>query len=167
MEVSGEERRESSSFSSRSALRKGPRSRSGRAACLGGAVDRYRQCQTDLAHSHITEPTEPLSECTSRDAFNRIQIHSRSLWNRVVSHLEHNLARETPNRGSARSNQSSSQPWDHSVTGHENDGATGDLGQLAPPDLSPRGQACHDDAAASRNEARSPHSSPSSSGCSS
>ena len=48
-------------------------------------------------------------------------------------------------------------------------GPPADIGQLAPPHLSPRGKRApaHDAAAAFRNDARSPHASGSSSGCSS
>lgn len=51
--------------------------------------------------------------------------------------------------------------------GQHNDRTASDLGDLAPLDLPPRGEGSHDAAAALRNEARSPHPSGSSSGCSS
>jgi hypothetical protein len=56
---------------------------------------------------------------------------------------------------------------DHRVAGQDDDWSTTDLGHLAPPHLPARRECIHDDATARRNDARSPHSSGSSRGCSS
>lgn len=56
---------------------------------------------------------------------------------------------------------------DHRVAREDDDWSATDLGHLAPPHLATCWNGAHDDAAARRNDARSPHSSGSSSGCSS
>ena len=62
-----------------------------------------------------------------------------------------------------------SQARNRRITREHDDRSPADVGQLAPPHLSPCGKRAraHDAAAASRNDARSPQASGSSSGCSS
>lgn len=58
-------------------------------------------------------------------------------------------------------------PRDDGVAGQDHHRSAADLGHLTPPDLPTSGDDGHEAATARRNEARSPHSSDSSSGCSS
>lgn len=152
----------------RPACQRGTKS-AGRCArlCLRGDGRQPLSTRADLVHPLVAETTETLSERTDRDAFDRIEIHCETLWDRVAIRLEDDFAREATDVGCARSNQGAPEPGDRNVARQDNDRTAGDLGQFAPPDFSPARQLLHDDAAARRNDARSPHSSDSSSGCTS
>ena len=134
---------------------------------LGQAVDSDSQRRTDLAHPVVAQATETLRQGSNRDALDRIEIDGRAAWDRILTRLEHHLARNPPDIGGARCDQCASKPRDCDVACYNNDRAARNLREFTPPDLSSHRKVVHDDAAASRNEARSPHSSDSSIGCSS
>lgn len=137
---------------------------SGRSA---GAVDGDCEGGTDLAHANLGQPSQPLDEDGDRDAFDRVEVHRRAKRHRVVTRFEHHLARKPADGRRAGSHEGAAMPWDDHVAGQDNDRSATDPGHLAPPDLPPGRVESHDAPAARRNVARSPHSSGSSSGCSS
>ncbi len=160
-----------------SPARADPRTAAPEAACSPGpwprparsarAVDRDRQSVTHLAHSSIAQPADSVDQDGQRDTLDRIEIDRRTSWHRVVPGLKHHLADEPANRRRARRDQCASVPRDHRIARENDDRTATDLGHLTPPHLAARGHCDHDAAAARRNEARSPQSSGSSSGCSS
>ena len=85
-------------------------------------------------------------------------------WGRVG--FKDDLAGDAPDGRRTRCDECAPKPRDHCVTRQDDDRAPTDLGHLAPPDLTARGSAVTT-ARRPRNDARSPHSSASSSGCSS
>jgi hypothetical protein len=131
----------------------------------GLTVDRNCEGSTDLTHAGVGEPAEAPHEHCDRDAFNRVQVDGRAPGDRIIARFQDNLAGERSYRRRARCHEYSSKPRDRRVTGQDDHGAPADLGQLTPPQLPPSRQRAHDTAAARRNDARSPHSSGSSSGC--
>ena len=135
--------------------------------CSARAVDGDCEGGTDLAHANLGHPAQPLDEDGDRDAFDRVEIHRRAKRDRVVTWFEHHLAGKPPDGRRAGSHECAAMPWDDHVAGQDNYRSATDLGHLTPPDFPPSREGSHDAAAALRNDARSPHSSGSSSGCSS
>lgn len=131
------------------------------------AIDRDGQGVAHLAHTSVAQPAEPVDQDGKRDAFDRVEVDRRTARYGVVSGLKHHFADEPTNVRRARRDQCAPVPRDRRITREHDDRTAADLGHLAPPNLAPRGQCGHVAAAARRNEARSPHSSGSSSGCSS
>jgi len=131
------------------------------------AVDRDREGAAHLAHSCVAQPAEPVEQHTDRHTLDGVEVDCRTTRYRVIAGLEHHFADESSNRRRAWSNQSPAMPRYHCVTGKYDDRTPADLGHLAPPDLATGRQSAHDAAAARLNDARSPHSSGSSIGCSS
>ena len=127
---------------------------------VNGDVERC----ADLAHPLIAVASQSLRECSDRDTLCRVEIHRRGSGDRVRRGLEEDFARYPADGGRTRGNDRSSQSWNGDIPGQHHDRSAGNIGQLAPPDLTPCGQGAHDNPAASRNEARSPHSSGSSIG---
>jgi len=132
-----------------------------------GAVDRDLEGRTDVPHTGFGQPAQPAHEDCDRDALDRVQVDRRTPRDGIVNGFEDNLAGEPSDRCCAGSDERASEPWDRAVTGQHDDGASTDLHQLAPPHLPPGRKCDHEAAAARRNDARSPHSSGSSAGCSS
>lgn len=130
-------------------------------------IDGNVQGLADLFHAVVTQSTEPFDENANADALDRVQVDGRRTGHRIVPRDEYDLAWQTANRCGARSDQRSAQSRDRRVAGQHDDWPSTDIRQLAPPDLSPRRNPGHEAAAASRKDARSPHSSGSASGCSS
>ena len=109
----------------------------GAPVCVSGeTVDSHSQRRADLVYPLVAETTETLSERTERDAFDRIEIHCQTLWNRVAVRFEDDFAREATDVGCARSNQGAPEPGDRNVARQDNDRTAGDLGQFAPPGFS-------------------------------
>ena len=135
--------------------------------CSVGAVDGNSQSGTHLTHPRVAEPAQPVDQYGERHALHRVEVDRRATRNRVVTRLEDDFALEPTNGCGAWCDQRSSMSREHGVTREHNDRPTADLDQLAPPDLPSAGKAAQDAAAARRKDARSPHSSGSSSGCSS
>ena len=131
------------------------------------AVDGDLESTADLAHAGIGQPSESRDEHGDPDALDGVEVDCCSARDRVVAGLEDDFAGKRSNRCRARCDKCSSKSRDRRVARQDDDGAPADLGKLAPPQLSPRRQRAHEAAAACRNEARSPHSSGSSSGSSS
>jgi hypothetical protein len=132
-----------------------------------GTVDSHCKGGTDLAHSGVTQTPQPADEDRDRDAFDRVEVHRRTTRHGVVTGFEHDFADEPSNRRRTWSHERAEMARDHCVARQDDDRSTTDLGHLAPPDLPTRGKGAHEAAAARRNDAKSPHSSCSSSGCSS
>ena len=107
---------------------------------------------------------EALDERRQRDALDRIEVHDRRARHGIVAWLQQHLAWDAADRCRAGSDQRAAETWDRRVSRQHDDRAAPDLGELTPPDFSPRRKRVHDEPAAARNEARSPHSSPASSG---
>jgi len=118
----------------------------------------------DLLHAPVAESAETLDECRERHALDRIEIHDRGARHGIVARLEQHLARDAADRRCAGSDQRAPKTRDRRVSRQHDDRPAPDLGKLTPPDFSPRRKRVHDEPAAARNEARSPHSSPESSG---
>ena len=133
----------------------------------GLTVDRDREGAANVAQTSIGQAAQPLDKNAGRNALDRVEVDSRTPGDRVVARLENDLARERPDGCRARRDEHSPESRNRRVAREDHDGAPADLRELAPPDLTPSGEGVHDAAAASRNDARSPHSSGSSSGCSS
>jgi hypothetical protein len=121
----------------------------------------------DLAHAGIGQAAKPFDDHTGRHALDRVEVDSRVPGDRVVAGFEDDLALERPDGCRAWRDEDPPKPRDHRVTRENDDGPPADLRQLATPHLAPGWEGVHDAAAAWRNDARSPQSSGSSSGCSS
>jgi hypothetical protein len=132
-----------------------------------GAVDSDCKCGADLAHSSVAQSPRTADEGGNRDALDRVEVHRAMTRHRVVTRFEHDLADEAADRRCAWRHECAAMPRNHRVPRKDDDWSANDLGHLAPPDLPARWEVAHDAAAARRNDARSPHSSGSSSGCSS
>lgn len=128
------------------------------------AVDRDGESSADLSHTTVGQSSEPLDEDGDGDTRNRVQIDRAASGDWVLARLEADFADESADRGGTRCDECTPVTRDHCVAGKDNHRAAPDLGHLAPPDLAARRRRAHDRAAASRNDARSPHSSGSSSG---
>lgn len=128
------------------------------------AVDGDSQGGADLPHPVLGQPAETFDQDGDRDRLHGIQVDRRSTRHRVLTGLEEDLAREASDRGGAGGDQCSTVARDHDVTRQDDDRPAADLGHLAPPQLPPCGQEGHEAATARRKDARSPHSSGSSSG---
>lgn len=131
------------------------------------AVDGDGECRADLPHSSIGESTEPLHQRRDGDALHRIEAHDTAPRDRVLSGFEAYFADQAADRRGAGSDERSAVSRDHRVAGKNHHGATADVCYFAPPDFTASRLRRHERAAASRNDARSPHASGSSSGCSS
>lgn len=137
---------------------------SGRSAL---AVHCDRQSGTNLFHSQVAQAAEPLHENAGRHALDGVQVDGGSARHRIFAGIQHDFARQVANGRGARSDQRAPKSWDGCVSGEDHDGSPADVRELTPPEFATRRNRCHDAAAASRNDARSPHSSASSSGWSS
>jgi hypothetical protein len=121
----------------------------------------------DLSHPVVAEPAEAFDQNCDRNALDGIEVDGRGQGDRVITRLEYDLARDPADGGSARSDQRAAESRNRGVARKNDDRPTPSLAELAPPHLAPCGQSGHDAPAAARNDARSPHSSTSSSGCAS
>jgi len=137
--------------------------------CSGeaAAIDGDGQCRAHPAHALVAEAAEAVHQGGHGDTLDRVEVHNGSSWDRVLVYFEHDLAGQSANRGRAWGHQGPSQSRDGRVPREDDDGAPPDLRQFAPPHLTTCRERGHDRDAASRNEARSPHSSGSSTGWSS
>jgi hypothetical protein len=130
-------------------------------------VDRYFKCGADFAHPRVAQSPETIDKDRERDALDGVKIDPCSSWNRVVTRFEHDLTGQASDCRGAGSYKCASEPRDRDVTRQDHDRAPTDVRGLAPPNFTTHRYRTHDAAAASRNDARSPHSSGSSNGCSS
>src|SRR5680860_324323 len=130
-------------------------------------VDRDCESGTDLTHARLGHASQSAHEDGDRDALDRVEVHRGAKRHRVVTGFEHDLAREPSYGRRTWSHECAAMPWNDCVARQDDYRSTTDLGHLAPPHLPSSGDGGHDAATARRNEARSPHSSGSSSGCSS
>lgn len=121
----------------------------------------------DLAHTGVCQPAQTFDEYRDRDTLKRVQVDCRPPRDRIVAEFEDDLAGKASNRRRARCDECPTQPWDRRVAREHDDRAPTDLNQFAPPHLPTDRKRAHEAAAACRNDARSPHSSGSSAGCSS
>lgn len=128
------------------------------------AVHGDRQSGADLLHAKVAQASESLDEHRNRDALDRVKIDCRSTRHGIAAGLEHDLARQPSDRRRARPNERPPKPRNGCISGQDDDRSLVDARELAPPHLATFGRRGHDAAAASRNEARSPHSSGSSRG---
>ena len=130
------------------------------------AVDSDLERIAHLAHLAVSQASESFDENSDRHALDRVEIgNARSRYG-ILAGLEGDFTGELADRRCARSNERSAKARDRRVSRQHDDRATTDLGKLAPPHLAPL-RRTHDAAAASRNDARLPHSSSVSSGVSS
>lgn len=144
-------------------LREPGRAAPSSASTVDGDFERF----ADLVHAVVAESAQALDQRSNRDALDRVEIDDRNEWDRVVWRLEEDLGRNVADRGRARPDQGTPQARDRGVSREHDHRPAPDLRELAPPDITSRRKGRHDAPAAARNEARSPHSSASSSGCSS
>ena len=133
----------------------------------GTAVDGHLQGCAELAHASVGEAPESVDENTHRNALHGVEIDGRRPGHGIFAGLQEYLAWQSPDRRGAGCHDGTSQSGDGSVAREDHDRPATDARQFAPPNLSTGGNGIHEAEAASRNEARSPHSSGSSSGCSS
>ena len=131
------------------------------------AVDCDFKRLADRTHALVAESTEALDQRSDGNALNRIEIDDRDERDRVFRGLEEDLGRDAADRGCARPDQGAPQTRDRRVSGEYDYRPAPDLWKLAPPEIASRRKRSQDAPAAARNEARSPHSSASSSGCAS
>ena len=129
------------------------------------AVDSDLKGSADFAHAGIGETTKSLDKNTHGNAFNRVEIDRRRPRDGIVASLQEHLAGQAPNRRGAGRNDRAFQSWDRCITGQDDYRTATNVREFTPPDLTAGGNRAHDAAAASRNDARSPHSSTSLSGC--
>lgn len=134
---------------------------------LSRAVDRDFKGCADGAHLGVGKPAKPADQYCDRDTFDGVEVHRRTAGDRVGTGFKHNLAGKSPDSRGARCDECTSKPRDRRVTRQHNDWAPADLGHLTPPHLPACRKRTHEAPAARRHEARSPHSSGSSTGCSS
>ena len=121
----------------------------------------------DLTHPLVAEPAQSFDKDSDRDALDRVEIYSGQPWNGIVAGFENDLAGKAANSRRARGHQRASKSRDCSVAREDHNRAATDVRQLTPPDLPSGRKRGQEAAAASRNDAKSPHTSGSSSGCSS
>ena len=131
---------------------------------LVGAVDSNREGGADLAHAGVAQAAQAADEHGDRHAFDRVEVDCRTAGYRIVASLQHYFADEATNRRRTRRYECTAVPRDHRVARQDHDRSASDPLHLAPPHFTACGKPAHDDAAARRKDARSPHSSGSSSG---
>ncbi len=131
------------------------------------AVDGDGEGAADLPHPFVAEPSEPVDEHAERHALHRVEVDRAHLRDGIHLRFEDHFTRKVADRRRARSDEGSTESGDRDVAAEHDDGSATDVGQLAPPELAPARLVAHDEPAAVRNEARSPHSSGSSRGRSS
>jgi hypothetical protein len=131
------------------------------------AVDGHFECPAYGAHPVAAQCAEPIHEDRDRHALDRVQVDRTSPGDGIVTGLQDDLARESADRRRARRDDRSAQSGNGYVPRQHHNGTAPDVGKLGPPQLATPGGRRHEAAAASRNDARSPHSSGSSMGCSS
>lgn len=122
-------------------------------------VDRNADRGTNLSHAVAAQRSKAIDEHTGRHALDRVQVDGATAGDRVLARFEDDLARYPADRGRAGSHEGPSEPRDRHVPGEHEYRSAPDVGKLTPPKLPSPGRACHERPAASRNEARSPHSS--------
>ena len=137
-----------------------------KAGRVSTAIDGDAQSVADLPHLAVRQATDPVDQHPDRDALDRVEIRDARSWDRILAGLERHLTRKPTNGRRTRRNERPSETRDGCVTRQYDDGAATYLGELTPPHLAAR-RRTHDAAAASRKDARSPHSSSVSSGVSS
>jgi hypothetical protein len=118
----------------------------------------------DLQHPLVAEAAETLDQRRQRDALERIEIDDRCAWHGIVARLQQHLAWNAADRRRARSDQRASKARNRRVSREHDYRTSTDLRELTPPDFSPSRKRAHEEPAAARNDARSPHSSPASTG---
>lgn len=67
------------------------------------AIDSHLQGSADLTHSHVTKAPDSFDKDCDRDTFDRIHIHCRAPWDRILARIEHHLARQASDRCRTRS----------------------------------------------------------------
>ncbi len=130
------------------------------------AVDSYGERLANLVHPKVAEATYPVDQNSYRNAFDRVEVHGSSTSHRIITGFQDDFAGEPAKRRCAWSNQHAPQSGNCRVSGEYDHGPTAYICRFTPPQLAAQRKP-HVAAAATRNEARSPHSSGSSSGCSS
>ncbi len=131
------------------------------------AIDGDRECRADLVHLVVAESAQTFDEDGDGDALDGVEVHRARSRDRIGVRFEHHFTWQPADRCRARGDQRPLETRDGRVTAQDHDRPPADLRQFAPPELTSTRCAVHDEAAAVRNEARSPHSSGSSIGCSS
>ena len=132
----------------------------GSAVAVNGDFERL----TQLAHPDVGQAPDPFGEHAEGDTFDRVQVGHAVLWHRVVAWLEDNLTVHATDGRGARSDDRPPKARNGGVARSHDHRPSANVGKLAPPDLTSSWQRAHGSAAAARNDARSPHSSPSSRG---
>jgi hypothetical protein len=131
------------------------------------AVDRDGERPADLLHALVTQATQPIDEHTDGNALDRVEVDRAHLGYRIGARFEQHLARQLADGRRARRDKGAPETRDRDVSAQHHDRSTADVWQLAPPHLTSTRLVAHEADAAARNDARSPHSSASSSGCTS
>ena len=118
-------------------------------------------------HTLAAKSAEALDERPDRNALDGVEVDDRDERDRVVRGFEEDLGWDVADRGCAWPDKGAPQTWDRSISGEYDHRPAPDPWKLAPPQVTSRRKRSHDAPAAARNDARSPHSSASSSGCAS
>lgn len=126
-----------------------------------------RQRSTDIPHSLVAQAAESINEHSDGHTLDRVEVDGAPPRDWITARLEQYLTRQASDGRGARGDKGSPEAWNGSVAAQHQYRPTADLRQLAPPQFAPVRLILHNAAAAERNDARSPHSSGSSSGCSS
>ncbi len=137
---------------------------SGRSAI---AVNGNFEGLTELPHPDVAEATDPFREGAEANALDRVQVSHAVPWHGVVAGFEDNLTGQATDGRGARSDDCPPKARNGGVAGQHDDRPSTNVGKLTPPYVSPSRQRTQDAAAETLNDARSPHSSFSSSGWSS
>lgn len=132
-----------------------PRTTHPRSSAVGGHVER----PADLSHPRTAERADSFDEHSNRDRLHRVQVHRGATVDRIVVGFEDDLTWQTSDVRGARRNERTTQPRDGGVTREHNHRSATDLWWFTPPEFATLRRWVHVDAAASRNDARSPHSS--------
>ncbi len=133
-------------------------------SATSGAVCGNFERTADLPHARSTQRADSIDEQCDRNGFNGVEVHHASAIDRVIARFQDNFARQASDGCRAGRNQRAPHPWNRGIARQHDDRSSTDLGRFAPPQLASLRQVRHFAAAASRNDARSPHSSGSSIG---
>jgi hypothetical protein len=96
--------------------RKHPDRGTGRGVGSNGAVDGNLECRTDLTHPTSAEGSESFNENRDGDALDRVEVDGARPRDRIVTRLQDDLARQSPQGGGTRGYEGPMQARDGRVS---------------------------------------------------
>jgi len=103
--------------------------------CRLSTVDRNLECLTDLQHPHTAQCADPLGQYRSRHRLDRVKVHRAAAPDRVLAGFQHDLARQTSDRGCAWRDERTSEPRNCDITRQHDDWSPTKSRRLTPPQL--------------------------------